>query len=84
MDGVERDLHRHANRHPAGHIRGASGVISDEKLINGYRRFGSVLQGHPTPVLPWIDVATGSLGQGLPMARSIRRSPTRPKRIGRP
>jgi len=25
-----------------------------------------VLQGHPTPVLPWIDVATGSLGQGLP------------------
>ena len=44
----------------------AAGVISDEKLINGYRRFGSVLQGHPTPVLPWIDVATGSLGQGLP------------------
>ena len=43
----------------------AAGVISDEKLINGYR-FGSVLQGHPTPVLPWIDVATGSLGQGLP------------------
>src|SRR2546429_3547767 len=26
----------------------AAGVISDEKLINGYRRFGSVLQGHPT------------------------------------
>ncbi|HEX2374293.1 MAG TPA: transketolase, partial [Actinomycetota bacterium] len=24
------------------------------------------LQGHPTPVLPWVDVATGSLGQGLP------------------
>ena len=44
----------------------AAGVISDEKLITGYRRFGSVLQGHPTPVLPWIDVATGSLGQGLP------------------
>jgi hypothetical protein len=44
----------------------AAGVISDEKLINGYRRFGSVLQGHPTPVLPWIDVAAGSLGQGLP------------------
>src|SRR5439155_16103036 len=32
----------------------------------GYRRFGRRLQGHPTPVLPWVDVATGSLGQGLP------------------
>src|SRR5215469_5056728 len=44
----------------------AAGVISDEELINGYRRFGSRLEGHPTPVLPWVDVATGSLGQGLP------------------
>ena len=34
--------------------------------MSGYRRFGSRLQGHPTPVLPWVDVATGSLGQGLP------------------
>ena len=31
-----------------------------------YRRFGQRLEGHPTPVLPWVDVATGSLGQGLP------------------
>jgi transketolase len=44
----------------------AAGVVSDEELMTGYRRFGSVLQGHPTPVLPWVDVATGSLGQGLP------------------
>src|SRR5262252_8288978 len=44
----------------------AAGVISDEELINGYRRFGSRLEGHPTPLLPWVDVATGSLGQGLP------------------
>src|SRR5207247_1105485 len=29
-------------------------------------RVGSRLEGHPTPVLPWVDVATGSLGQGLP------------------
>ena len=34
--------------------------------MTGYRRFGHRLQGHPTPVLPWVDVATGSLGQGLP------------------
>ena len=44
----------------------AVGVVSDEELMSGYRRFGSRLQGHPTPVLPWVDVATGSLGQGLP------------------
>jgi transketolase len=44
----------------------AVGVVSDEELMTGYRRLGSRLQGHPTPVLPWVDVATGSLGQGLP------------------
>jgi transketolase len=44
----------------------AAGVVSDEELMGGYRRFGSRLEGHPTPVLPWVDVATGSLGQGLP------------------
>ena len=44
----------------------AVGVVSDEELMAGYRRFGSRLQGHPMPVLPWVDVATGSLGQGLP------------------
>jgi transketolase len=44
----------------------AAGVVSDEELMTRYRRFGSRLEGHPTPVLPWVDVATGSLGQGLP------------------
>ena len=44
----------------------AAGVISDRELVETYRRAGSPLQGHPTPVLPWVDVATGSLGQGLP------------------
>src|SRR5215831_1072125 len=44
----------------------AAGVVSDDELMSGYRRFGSRLEGHPTPVLPWVDVATGSLGQGLP------------------
>ena len=44
----------------------AAGVVSDEELMTGYRRFGQRLEGHPTPVLPWVDVATGSLGQGLP------------------
>ncbi len=45
----------------------AAGVVSDEELMTGYRRLGSRLEGHPTPAgLPWTDVATGSLGQGLP------------------
>jgi transketolase len=44
----------------------AVGVVSDDELMNGYRRFGQRLQGHPTPALPWVDFATGSLGQGLP------------------
>src|SRR5215210_1707899 len=29
------------------------------------REFTSDLEGHPTPRLPWVEVATGSLGQGL-------------------
>lgn len=49
----------------------AAGAISEEELLTTYRRFGSRLQGHPTPVLPWVDVATGSLGQGLPAAVGI-------------
>jgi transketolase len=49
----------------------ATGAVSEEELINGYRRFGQRLEGHPTPVMPWVDVATGSLGQGLPDAVGI-------------
>jgi transketolase len=49
----------------------AVGVVEEDELINTYRRFGSRLQGHPTPVLPWVDVATGSLGQGLPDAVGV-------------
>ncbi len=44
----------------------AAGVISDDDLAT-YRTYGSMLEGHPTPVIPWVDVATGSLGQGLPI-----------------
>ena len=44
----------------------AAGVVSDEVILE-YRKLGSMLEGHPTPRIPWIDVATGSLGQGLPI-----------------
>ncbi|HLI08141.1 MAG TPA: transketolase [Ktedonobacteraceae bacterium] len=48
----------------------AAGVISDQELLT-LRKDGSRLEGHPTPVIPWVDVATGSLGQGLPIGVGI-------------
>jgi transketolase len=48
----------------------AAGAISDEEMLS-FRKLGSRLEGHPTPVLPWVDVATGSLGQGLPVAAGL-------------
>jgi len=45
----------------------AAGAIDDAELMT-FRKLGSRLEGHPTPILPWTDVATGSLGQGLPIA----------------
>jgi transketolase len=48
----------------------AAGAVSDEELLS-FRQFGSKLEGHPTPILPWVDVATGSLGQGLPIAAGV-------------
>ncbi|GAA2266948.1 transketolase [Nonomuraea roseoviolacea subsp. roseoviolacea] len=60
----------------------AAGAITDEELLS-FRKRGSRLEGHPTPRLPWVDVATGSLGQGLPvgvgmaMAGRLERLPYR-------
>jgi len=41
-----------------------AGGMADEELLS-YRQFGSRLEGHPTPRLPYVEAATGSLGQGL-------------------
>ena len=40
------------------------GVLKREELTT-LRQLTSDLEGHPTPRLPFVDVATGSLGQGL-------------------
>jgi transketolase len=48
----------------------AVGAISDEELLTT-RLLGSPLEGHPSPALPWVDVATGSLGFGLPVGVGI-------------
>ncbi|HZB02296.1 MAG TPA: thiamine pyrophosphate-dependent enzyme, partial [Actinomycetota bacterium] len=55
----------------------AIGAIDDELLLS-LRRFGSPVEGHPAPSaeLPWVEAATGSLGQGpaigLGMALAMR------------
>jgi len=49
----------------------AAGAITDDELLT-LRQLGSRLEGHPNPhTLPWVDVATGSLGQGLPIGVGI-------------
>jgi transketolase len=47
-----------------------AGIIRREEVLS-LRRFDSDLEGHPTPRLPWVDVATGSLGQGICAAIGI-------------
>ena len=42
----------------------AAGVVEYDELLT-LRKFTSRFEGHPTTDLPWVDVATGSLGQGL-------------------
>ncbi|MFJ1737017.1 transketolase [Streptomyces sp. NPDC088254] len=49
----------------------AAGVVDDDELLT-FRKLGSRLEGHPTPRrLPWVETATGSLGQGLPVGVGI-------------
>jgi transketolase len=48
----------------------AAGAISDDEMMT-LRKFGSRIEGHPVPILPYVDVATGSLGQGLPIGVGI-------------
>jgi transketolase len=58
----------------------AAGAIDDAELLS-FRKLGSRLEGHPTPVLPWVDVATGSLGQGLPVGAGLGLTVKRLERV---
>jgi transketolase len=42
----------------------AAGAVSSQELMS-LRKFGSPLEGHPTPAFRYTEAATGSLGQGL-------------------
>jgi transketolase len=60
----------------------AAGAIDDEELLT-FREQGSRLEGHPTPRrLPWVETATGSLGQGLPVGVGIALAGARLDRTG--
>jgi len=60
----------------------AAGAIDDTELLT-FRTLGSRLEGHPTPRrLPWVETATGSLGQGLPVGVGIALSGKRLDRLG--
>lgn len=48
----------------------AAGAFPREDVMD-LRKITSDLEGHPTPRLPFVDVATGSLGQGLAAAVGI-------------
>ena len=48
----------------------AVGAIGEDEFLS-YRQARSRLEGHPTPRLPWVDVAAGSLGQGLPIGVGV-------------
>ena len=58
-----------------------AGTISREEAMT-LRKIDSRIEGHPTPRLPWIDVATGSLGQGLSAGAGMAMAMKR-KRSGR-
>jgi transketolase len=42
-----------------------AGKLTEEELVKTYRKIGSPLEGHPTVAFPYVEAATGSLGQGL-------------------
>jgi transketolase len=42
----------------------AAGKVTEDEMLT-LRKFGSPLEGHLTPEFRFVDVATGSLGQGL-------------------
>ena len=47
-----------------------AGLFSPDELLK-LRKIDCDLEGHPTPRLNFVDVATGSLGQGLSIAAGM-------------
>jgi transketolase len=54
----------------------AMGVLDDRRdgfddVVDAYRQRGSILEGHPTPRVPGVPAATGSLGLGLAVGAGL-------------
>jgi transketolase len=47
-----------------------AGIITEQELLS-LRLKDSLIQGHPVPSIPFVDIATGSLGQGLSVAAGM-------------
>src|ERR1700690_3045848 len=47
-----------------------AGVFPVSRVMT-LREFSSELEGHPTPIIPGVDAATGSLGQGLSVGAGL-------------
>src|SRR5580692_4409982 len=47
-----------------------AGVFPESRLMT-LRQFSSEIEGHPTPLIPGVDAATGSLGQGLSVGAGL-------------
>ena len=47
-----------------------AGVFPESRVMT-LRQFSSELEGHPTPRIPGVDAATGSLGQGLSVGAGL-------------
>src|SRR5260370_4445592 len=43
----------------------------DRATLRNSRSYTSILNGHPGPILPGIQIATGPMGQGMPVAQGL-------------
>lgn len=49
----------------------ASTGFIDRELLKTFRKYDSILEGHPSIKIPGVDVSSGSLGQGLSVANGM-------------
>ncbi|MGE3176352.1 MAG: transketolase [Vicinamibacterales bacterium] len=63
--GSDRFILSKGHAAPVLYAAWAEAGIIDRAEVMRLREIGSDLEGHPTPRLPFVDVATGSLGQGI-------------------
>src|SRR5262245_62824071 len=63
--GADRFILSKGHAAPILYAAWAEAGAFDRRELLKLRQIGSDLEGHPTPRLPFVDVATGSLGQGI-------------------